>query len=85
MLASNVCGVREHTVGKARWRAETTPPRQRPPAQQPQGAGRGRPGLAGARRVGRLPGRRGGERLFTQEGCADSTFLEFTLLSLSLL
>lgn len=30
-------------------------------------------------------GGRGGERLFTQEGCADSTFLEFTLLSLSLL
>lgn len=65
--------------------ASRDPPPGGLPQTGPRGAGRGRPGLAGARAAGRLPGRRGGERLFTQEGCADSTFLEFTLLSLSLL
>lgn len=86
MLAKNECAVEAYAVGKARRRAQT--PRSGPPQTRPRGAGRGgegAPGLAGARGAGRLPGRRGGQRLFTQEGCADSTFLEFTLLSLSLL
>lgn len=73
----------EHEVGAAGWRA--WPPG--PEASRRHGRG-GRGGAGGARPSSqgrRLPGRRGGGRLFTQEGCADSTFLEFTLLSLSLL
>lgn len=54
-----------------------------PPQTRPRGAGRG-PGLAGLAAPG--ASQEGGRAaLFTQEGCADSTFPEFTLLSLSLL
>lgn len=49
MLANKVCGLREHKVGKARWRAETTPPSRPPPSSRggQGGGGQGSQELAG--------------------------------------